>query len=325
MNINSIPYNPKYTEEQVALGVDFLVDNKSKFSGTTNYAIIHGKNVVTKYMGQPCHRGIGSSYRPPSNRHLVATEIGITRAKRGNDADEFLSWLIFESPFARFIITKDLMFAKEYGILVSSDIPAPLLQNIMIVSRHFWEVAPQAFEKFNSLTASGVDAKVAYPICFNTTWSNAWTKENGVVFPYGGHRAFPVFNLRAFHNWMEGEIGTATTLSFISEKENYRDNADYVGGTKFFSNARDDLYKQETSGQHFIYDLLKTNPEFRDVIGTFRRGDASVAYRPPNPFAPKVPGETKPAAGQITFKELWECALPWCIENNVFNRGASNG
>lgn len=319
MNINDIPFSPKYTKDEVHLAEQWLRDNVHTFRGTANFGVLEDGKILP-FTRQSCHREIAN--RVGKGRSLVATEIGSARAMREARPEvtvPFLKWFLHDSPYARFILTKDLAPAITYGIVVSTDVAAPLLQNIMIISRHFYEVSDAAFLKFNELTGNGCDPMAAYPLCFNTTFSNPLTKGNHLVQSWHNHRAHPLFNLKAFKNWMQGELGTQTTFTFDKEREHYRNNNKYTGGTLFFFDRPDVVtpHEYDHDGKHFLYDLVFNNKEFRDALSAHRGSSETVKYSPPNPFAPRVAG---PKPHEISFSELWEFALPWCLKNEVFLR-----
>jgi hypothetical protein len=316
MNINDIPFEPRFSEKEMKAAKDFLIEEKPKFGMTANFAIVTEDGIAHHHRSQQCHRGISLAMDAWGPRSLVATENGTLRksGRKQELTEGFLRWFVQESYYGRFIVEKDLDFCRNYGFIISADIAAPLLQNICIITRHFYEVCSQAFSKFDELIASGVPGNVAYPFCFNTGWSDGMNTEISVVQPKSGHRATPLFNLEAFRNFLSGDLGTLTKIEFALPHEHYRVNKAYTGGTKFFfNNFADSPYQYDIGKKHILYNLVATSQEFRNGLAEYRGEGSVVAYRPPNPFAPKAPGKRNPE--DLTYRELWEYALPWCVKN----------
>lgn len=331
MNINDIPFNPRYTKEEFLLAKTWLVENQSRFAHTANFCIVTNGVVTDERIHQTCHKNITNPVHD-SGRSLVATETGWRRHLHGSmrrtadDVRGWITWLVQVSPWARFIVNRDdLEFCLNYGLIVSADMPTPLMQNIMILSRHAYECGDHAFKKFDELIAKGVPGKIAYVLCFNTTWSHPWVPQIGsLVTSVSGHRAAHLFNMNAFKNFMEGELSTATECKF-TEIENYRCNKNYMGGLKFFFKKEETRhsYGYDTGKYHFFHEALKSDEDFRSALSSYRHSSKETGvYKPPNPFTPRavgVPAVLGPT--DLTYDELWDFALPYCLEKGLFTRG----
>lgn len=319
MKLNDVPFAPVVPPDVYEQAKKWLIDNKSKFYMNANFAVFNSKGMREDNFGRACHAGIQSPLY--GDRCLVATEIGIKRKNPSVDKEPFLKWFTQESPYSRFILNRnDYDFIKEYGVIISADVCTPVMQNAVIMTRHFHEVDTQAFSKFNELTASGVDPKIAYPLCFNTSWSHLGPDTRCVSSNYG-HRAHPLFNLLAWKNWMAGEIGTEFVLDPCNTKTHYRNFSNYQGGVYLFHDKKDknpQVFIYDSEKRHFLYELMAKNEGFRKAVSDFRKqGQSKGLYRPPNPFVRNTHAELSP--DQISYQELWQCALPWCLENGVFD------
>lgn len=325
MNILDIPFTPKYSDEELRAAKDFLITEKETFGGTANFAIITENGLAHGHKHQQCHRGISLAEKAWGSRSIVATENGTLRKKgRKKELTEgFLRWFTQESCYSRFLLEKDLAFCRDHGFLISADVATPLLQNICIITRHFYEVSSWVFKKFDELISSGVPGDIAYPFCFNTGGSQVDNpNEAQIVTSKSGHRATPLFDLPAFKNFLRGDLGKATNLSFISPIEHYRSNTDYYGGTHlFFDEFPETAYSYDVGKRNILYSLVRSSQEFRHGLAEYRGEGTSLAYRPPNPFAPKVLGARNPE--DLTYKELWEFALPWMV-SNIFTTTEEN-
>lgn len=311
----------------------WLDENQPNFHTTSNYVIVADDGKVEQQIGRICHRSISESSTKKGTRACVGTEIGLRRrseqpthqgpgayrqALTWDVADPFLKWFLHESYMSPFIINRDdIEFVKNKGIIVTADVAAPLLQNIMIVSRHFYEIRPECFEKWNELTANGIDPLFAYLCTFCTGYSAYGAKEQSAVVSYWGHRAHILSTLPACLKALNGEIGNMCSLDFSDTSNHYRNSTAYSGGVKFFHNHGDGLpdnyatYGLPTPYRHFVYQLMDRS-SFKDALKVHRQGgDAPDLYKPPNPFVKVEAGITKPQNDEVSYKEFYDFVVPW--------------
>jgi|GEM_PF-6679182 len=336
MKMRELPFNPQYSPEVYEQAKQWLVDNQPKFGSTANFAVFASNGVVESRINQVCHRAISSSSLP--DRCLVVSEVGVRRRPPAKapftggppqdweldwrDAEPFLRWWLYESYMGRFILNRDdIEFIKQYGIIVSADMPAPLLQNIMIVSRHFYEVYNESFRLFRQFTEKGLDPRIAYMMLFNTGFSLGNQIVEGLATAYSNHRAHPMLGLDAMQNFLDDEIGTRFRAAHKKELTDpallYRTSLAYTGGVLFFANKAEDAPQFVDGGyHHFVYGLCRIE-EFREALKAHRHARNNVEmYRPPNPFKRVVPGHLAPTApDQVSYKELFEFVVPYLIEN----------
>jgi len=316
--IKGLDFNPKHTEEQVATCVSWLRDNKKHFGYAANFMIL-AREDQRECMSQPCHREI--SYEIRSDRSLVATECGWSRRRQaiGKGSKElfqpYFDFLTKTSPFAPYIVFSDI----DDGFVVSADIYAPLLQNIMIMTRHFYEVHEDGFKTFNDFVEKGINPDIAYALAFNSSLS---TKSllNSKFQSYYSHRVTHLFNLSAFQNFLTGNPGKATEKDINKPSEHYRTRRDYLGGRSIFwdFDVPSSIYTQEYG---LVKDCLKF-PAFVSALKEFRHGNEESFYKPPNPFAPKPVGFIPTAADEITNREAVEVLAPFLNQHfsNLWDR-----
>lgn len=344
MNVNELVFEPNCPPEVIEAAKNWFIAKKGSFKSTTNFAVFATDGFYNEYLKQICHRRIRED--DLIDRCLVATEIGIHR--RANEVDRirgagsfensgsmtwdtalpFLNWFLYESYVGRFILNRDdVDFVKQYGILVSADIPAPILQNAMIISRHFLEAKEDSFIQFKKLLDNGVNGNIAYALCFNSTYSIPGSKLNTTVRTCTGHRAHPLWCLGAFRNFLVGELGDASpAIKKIEAGKTYRTDHDYSGGWRLFFNVNNDigLFGTTTDYRHFIYDLVAL-PEFREALSSRRKSvGKEVMYHPPNPFKPPEPGtRDTPNSDEVSNTELFEFVGPW-LHNYFVKEGLIN-
>lgn len=318
MNLSEINFNPKYTEEEMEAALDFL-SGSAAFSGMANFCVVgtRGEEVMTStFLSKPCHRAItdimSRSLRSGSYRSLVATEAGWKRRHKAmakTPSSElvrpFFDWLTKESFAKRFFVLADI----EKGFVVSADMYTPLLQNIMILTRHFYEKPDLLFETFNSLVAKGVPGDVAYPIAFN---SNILAGVMDQKFQsYYSHNMTHLFSLNAFKNFVSGELGTANPANLNDTALHYRSNTSYIGGNRLFFDIADKVDTLNYAWEGGLVRDLHLVKEFTDALAESRKGERSAVYKAPNPFAKRQVTPSTPVAGEITCKEAIEILGPF--------------
>lgn len=300
MRIKDLTFVPLSTESEVDLGWEWLIDNKDYFKNTSNFAIVGG-DVLTSYIHLPCHRMIKNT--SVDLRSCVATECGWQRRfdndiSKRRDFEPFFEWLTKRSVYSRFILKANL----DIGFIVSADVHTPLMQNILIITRHFYEVPLEAFKVFNKMVEEGISEEIAYPLVFNTSISSGYDTTTSQFKTHAGHRVSPPFTLEAYRNFLLGEGGQGLGESLNNPDLHYRRSTDYKGGSYLFW---DIVYGLFDTRPWFISELMQQK-DFKDVLASYRKGKTNPAmYVPPNPFAPKPQGtlQNLPPPGQISNEE----------------------
>ncbi len=316
MKMQDIPFKPRFSPEKYEEAKNWLKTRRHNFAGTANYCIYSDSQGPSEYLIQQCHRAISTTFA--RDRCLVATEIGIFRATDNNKSWQsvyrpFLQWLLRESPYRYFILNRDdFDFCFNYGLIVSADVYTPILQNIMIISRHFYECRAEVFKKFNHFIESGIHPSIAYQCTFNTTFSLKDLKpyETQLLQVYAGHRAQGTPCLDSLTNMVEEEIGPILTKR-LAKRETYRTDSNYTGGTLIFSSLNALKGAYDFIQPTYITNSLFDNDLFRRSLSAYRKKTTqNEFYRPPNPFT-GPPAPTRPGAKQMTYKEFWEVGVPF--------------
>ncbi len=331
---------PDVPETALSAARQWFEDNRANFKNSCNFAQFKADGTFKSHLNQQCHANI--QYLPGDFTDIscVATDIAIDRrrdwykffvdghsggmdvteqAKEWGDGmtwervDAYLKYFLYESYFSPFIINKDdIDFVKKYGIIVTADIPAALLQNIMISARYFIECSPESFDMFNDLTAKGVHPDIAYVVSFSTTISSYTIRKSNQdisktkVACQSNHRSTPLLSLQGMKNMLKDELSCDYTLE---EAKNYRDYHNYSGGSQFFGSG------------NFIKELLVSNEDLRNALSEYRKGkNASEIYVPPNPFASASPKAANGNPLDFTFPEMFECLVPFIEANNLLEK-----
>ncbi len=311
MNIRNIPFKPLCPPEVVDRARQWLRDNRDDFCETANYCVFTKDNEYA-YLDKGCHAGIG--FPVHTDVECVATEICF----RDNDWSEpssdvvirFLTWLVQKSFFSPFILNgDDLTFCREYGIIISSDIPSALLQNICIISRHFYECPHRVFEHFNELS-SLYGPEVAYSVAFNTPFSQYEDLINQnrsvrLVPNQAVHRASPTWkSVKEMNNFQKGEFNLDPNPAHF-----YRKFQTIMGGA---------LYCVEGEWDHnrtFATEVTQTK-DFLEFAKKFPNG---MQEKPiPNPFNIRKP-EDQLYRGYPDYDQLNNIVLPFMQEKGYFN------
>lgn len=322
---------PEISPANLLAAEKWFKDNRDKFSRSCNFAQIREDGTVTSHIGRECHANIQYT-TGVGDIACVATDIAIDRREAwfnsfvgtrngGLDTkedakkwvvdwarvDAYLKWFLYESYFSPFIVNKnDIEFVKKYGIIVTADIPAALLQNIMISSRYFIEASPYSFDMFNDLTAKGVLPDMAYVVAFHTGMScyNMMNSEpdKQYVTSLSSHRSTPLLSVAGMRNMLNDNLNS----SVLGEDKNYRKYTYYNGGSQFFGSG------------DFIKELLTTHLSLREELSEFRRQrNAGAAYVAPNPFSSPSPKVAEGNPLRYTYTEMFECLVPFINSNNL--------
>lgn len=165
----------------------------------------------------------------------------------------YLDWLLTESPFSDFYVTKSVAEVSETGVCIARcDIPANLMLAALVAFRHVWEF-PSFIQAWQKLVEKGVDKAHALVL---SQWCSANNK--GVVDFRGGaynsnHFIFgngcPVNTLQAFKN-----------ADWPFEEGKYSEVFGYEG-------------LQHTWGimcpNNYLYSAMVSHLTFTDVVGVF--------------------------------------------------------
>lgn len=307
VNINDYDFQPKHSQESIDKAVEWFQENKKHFSNTTNFCIVLDacKSPVS-LISEPCHARLGTPRG--GKKEVVGTEIAFDRpGYKSPGREPFLKWFLYDSFASRFILNKDdYAFCKDYGIIVSCDIPAPLLQNIAIVSRHFRECVDETFDMFLRLLEKGYPGHLCYLLSMN-----GLSQPDRPMYSNTGHRAFGIpHNMATLNNHLKGDIiplrdtdpsGLARVFSTI-----YGGNAYGVQGSP--------------CAGLFPHDLLDNDEDLRKELSVYRGESTIEAYKPPNPFAAN---NLRPANPRIVIiKELEDVILPYMQSKGLFNVSA---
>lgn len=308
MKIAEVNFDPRHSREEVAKAVEWLATNKHKFHAAANFVIVGtetvglGSEVVfEKHIGRVCHRYIKDTMF--NARSVIGTECGWARSNKTiEDVAPFFDWFVKESFASRFILTADI----NHGFVVSADTFAPLMQNIMIVTRHFYEGSKASFAAFNQMVLNGIPGDVAYPIAFNTSVRSG--VDTAKFSSYCSHTVTHLFSLAAFQNFVDGELGP--NYSDV-EAYLYRVNTNYRGGYMlFWPDSEVPSFMNFTYDCNLIPELMKIE-EFRNALAKSRKGKQIEAYQAPNPFAPKSTAAPSLAPNEVTCAEAIEVVAPF--------------
>lgn len=337
--LKDLPFEPKHTKKQYSLAREFLEKAKGRptVSYNSNYALIFQNNDVNEMWCRPCHAGMSRGFtKPVANERvsLVATQIDMERGvrfrgldgdlpKHKEDMEFFLKWFLDKSPWSRFILNKDdYTFCRDYGLILSTDIYGALLQQILVISRHFVELGSSlAFTKFKELVEEGYNPLFVFAICFGTSVTcvtpDADTP-NKLFRSESTHRAFPLQTKQNLDNFIQGRIFNCDRGRYNCLVENtYRVTPSYKGCSSLFGPW--DYY----DGLFFIKDLLKNNTEgIKDALVSFRnksKGSKTSKAKVPNPFGEHKPRERKPPENALLVTEVFDFFIPFIKEKGIID------
>lgn len=331
MQINYFSYTPLQSEENMAAAKKWLVEAVSTkaFSSTANFAFINADSKVNAYYGEACHSAMGSSGTCQKTSVLVATEAYLHQDNRRDDSKyyrydndykfirydksaelmmPFFEWVVYESVYGRFILNRDDRESVETGFIVSSAVPASIMQSIMILSRHFYEACPESFEAFNRLRSIGVPGSVAYVVSFNTAYGcNTDYGPIGMNKPVTGKWGHRLFAIPATTNELHNFItGNATGLN--QSDQAYCDHPSTAGTSTLFCN-------RNVGGQPpFTKQLIMNDAAFAEMLRKYRGGNTGASII--NPFV-RSDGRT-PAPTDVTYEELYDVIIPYLYERGDF-------
>lgn len=292
MLIKDFAFVPKYPDGLIEQAKIWLIRNKRAFDKVANYCLFFSLDKKQEYIEQFCHAGLSDTSKA-TGASLVATETAITRfPELENFANDFLSWFLYRSFASPFILNKkDYTFCRNYGIVVSTDIPQPIFQAIMIISRHFAECRVETFTMFNSLVARGICEELAYSACFNT-WYSTREELGPHVVTRENHRAWGLFSFNALVRFINGDFGNL----LVNPKGYFRDKPDVYGVTGIF---------REPNASDISTEAL-IDEDFLALRKEYNREKESLNYSPPNPF-----GKASAPNQSLTYDEFFEVLIPY--------------
>lgn len=324
MNINDYTYEPLHTDEQMDIAKKWLKDQTDKkfFYSTANFGRVMTNNEVRANIGDVCHAYMArypldapvvlavteaflhSKHRESSHGYRRYDKNGafIPYEKSADLMMPFFEWLVYESVFGRFILNRDDRDSVERGFIVSAAVPSSIMQSLMILSRHFYEVCPESYEQFNKMREAGIPGSVAYPVCFNSSYganTDYGVKEgSAVVIAKYGHRVMPLFtSLEHFQNFITG-----AAVGLFQTDSSYQSNPCTSGTASLFHPAN-------IGGQPiFTSRLIGPDAEFTKALREYRgqgEGVASII----NPFK-RATGRT-PSPTDVTYDELFNFVIPF--------------
>lgn len=331
MQINDFSYTPLHSEDNMAAAKEWLVEaiSDKAFTSTANFAFINADSKVLSYCGEACHNSMGCSGTYQKTSVLVATEAYLHQKNRRDDYKycrydndyrfirydksaelmmPFFEWVVYESVYGRFILNRDDRESVETGFIVSSAVPASIMQSIMILSRHFYEVCPESFEAFNRLRSMGVPGSVAYVVSFNTAYgSNTDHGPIDIKKPVTGkwgHRLFAIpATTKELHNFITGNA-----IGLDQTDRAYCDHPSTHGTSTLFCN-------RNTGGQPpFTKQLIMNDAPFAEMLRKYRGGNTGTSII--NPFV-RHDGRT-PAPTDVTYEELYNVIIPYLYERGDF-------
>lgn len=331
-SLSDFDFQPKHTEAELTAAKNWLVNARITFGMTANFAIIgttRGTPWVEPKVRSYCHRGINEgAVGTHHDRSLVASECGWARGTYGGNGAKvvktreqvrpFMEYLLHQSPYAPFILTQDTEWCLDWGIVVSADIPANVMQNALIMSRYFYELGAAAFDMFNLLLSRGVNPDVAHVCAFGTAAAGGdeLILTQG-TYPQSNHRATMLSAPADVKRMVERRIGACYPTAFADPATFYRNQTAYLGGVLLFVEKGKD---QGTSSRlvsryqpvSFVEEAFK-DKDFVEMLSEHRKAKAaSETYRPPNPFAPG--GKTHLAPNQFSNQEFLDAVIPWLNE-----------
>lgn len=306
----SVPIQTK--PESVATALAFFED-ASPVHGSANYRKVYTDGTHYDLFGQACHVGLTRMGRPEKALDCCALWVNSKGATR------YEKWLWEESFAKAFVLAR-----HDRGVVLTSDVPAALLQNIAIMARHVRELANTGNLSFFDYLYPVVGGDIAYILSMNAV-SGATSVENRlkvVVRDYGaGHRAWNLFNLDSFCKFVAGDFGKSLDITATPEYTARKVSGLY-GGRWYCdypkpSGSRD---FQGYSNQKNIFttELLQQYPEVKERLSDYRKEIVKAGgYSPPNPFT-TVNVATRPSKPEdCTFQEVLDVLLPFMKEKGL--------
>lgn len=328
INPLTMEFNPRCPPETLEKAKEWLRTNRERFTSIANFCVFT-KDTAIPHVGFYCHRNMDNDVH--GERECIATEIGTHRQLIEGYAGikdvelyrPYVNWLVNESFASRFILNKDdFEECFNFGLVISSDIPTALMQNILIMTRHVIECNPVAFKYFNRLVDEGYPGSVAYAICINTAISQ-WGRvddykrtpreitDDTIVIKNASHRAWACWaNVSSFKKFGNGEFGAPADVGSYTPHRHYREYACIYGGKGYVQDRQNDIFTSE----------LVQIPKFRDGLRALRGEDASIP-KIANPFKKSSGFGLKASARpqDVTIAEMFGYVLPYLKSEGYFD------
>lgn len=295
-------FNPSCPIEDSLAIQEVLKNRYSSFGGCANivyYCL--SSEAYQKSTHLACHAILARLSRKEMGVAL-GTENAARRKLGGDYVDltaPFLNWFLYESHYGQIIVNRhDLEFCRDYGFVMSTRVPAALLLNACIASRHFNECVPLAFERFNYLVLEkGIDPYLAYNYAFNSHLSSNYGAAalDDKWEPYTGHRVCNAPSLADAIHWYQGQPRRASSAN----SETMLEYGSIYGCSDQFYDSREQSFGREA-------DILKLLIEYR----VKSESSAPTDYRPPNPFSPDIRHKQVKRVEDFSYREAEEVILP---------------
>lgn len=327
MNIRDLPFSP-LPDHGIARGqAEDLWKKEGQKKGTANF-IVAGEKLTARNFNLGCHYNIAQGTRqgPGGDKpSIVLTEVAIVRASGGDlkvqdDMRFFLNWFLKDSHFGRFVLNRDEVIT-DY-VIISADIPAPLLQNMCIITRHFYECNHEAFAGFRKMVEGGTDGHITYSIWFNTNLSfkfSSPTLRPTQVLSESGHRAWSLWrDTEAFKNFVNGEFGKA-----ISEQQTYREHQTIFGGVSYCYTKPYTPNAGCYRDKYFTMELMREDENFKKELLKLRKAVPQPEPEIRNPFLQQARPSFKYEDHVVTKEEMMEFVIPYMKEKGHFDAVSS--
>ena len=301
MFLKDYSFNPQCPPEVLEKAREFLLSHKISVptSGSLRqnmlYAAIYSEEGES-HVGEkiPCHAIIG--HPTVKNRVCVATLLYCAP-----QADAWNDWFINRSFASYFILNKETAI-EDGGIVISADIPAPLVQFICIASRA-WILyyTRDSVIHWKRLVDMGLSEEAAYYFTCNFTVDKEFV--TCIDHTPWSHSQIGVAGLNNLCNHDFGSFldsfGTRT----------YRTDHNFMGTPRFCVDG--------PPPDNIFSELFNKDVEYRARICASRKETPSEIV---NPFLRKTNARNGTPSFTLTVDEFFNVAVPYFVEKNMFTR-----
>ena len=130
MLLADLPFTPTATEDEIAVAKEFLELPLEAYASVGNWRTVRKGGRFEDWIGRGCHAAFSTNSRGSTCVALAHPPSQVSTLKK-EDTSLYERWLWEESFASRFVLARG-----KYGAVVSTEIPATLLHNIAIMSRH---------------------------------------------------------------------------------------------------------------------------------------------------------------------------------------------
>ncbi len=320
MRIGNLPFTPLTPEADIQRGLEWLLDPAvvSRVGYNANFAVLTEDGGTLGTFGAVCHFNLSVDYGDATAIALFAFPVGMPEGRK-KVVERYVKWLTEESFAARFFLGRN-----DNGLILSTDIPSPLVQNIAILIRHIRELPTLYFELFDYLLDKGWSGNLAYPLAFNTAKPANDLKglmDSKVKDYGGGHRAFRLFSLDSYQNFLVGEFGPTLTPDLSP----YRKQRGMYGGLRYCMSLGNYPFNLYGPALTRIYhnpakDIMADKDIRAAVIAHRQKAFVEAASKIPNPFNPNL--RLRPdrlTEEDMTFGEVIEIGFPLLKKKGLLN------